>query len=69
MEAFLTLNDSDLTDLGVTQKIARQQILTAISELNCGKVMFNNLHRHFHLLTLRLWGNQITRMFAKFVLP
>jgi len=37
MEAFLTLNDSDLTDLGVTQKFARQQILTAISELNCGK--------------------------------
>ena len=46
MEAFLTLNDSDLTDLGVTQKFARQQILTAISELNCGKVLFNALHRH-----------------------
>ncbi|XP_068696980.1 ankyrin repeat and SAM domain-containing protein 6-like isoform X2 [Montipora capricornis] len=37
MEAFLTLNDSDLSELGVTQKDARQQILTAIAELNSGK--------------------------------
>ena len=68
MEAFLTLNDSDLTDLGVTQKFARQQILTAISELNCGKVLFNALHRHFRLLTLRLRGSLIARTFAKFAL-
>jgi len=39
MEAFLTLNDRDLSDLGVTHKDARQQILAAISELNSGKVM------------------------------
>ena len=39
MEAFLTLNDSDLSELGVTQKDARQQILTAIAELNSGKVL------------------------------
>ena len=38
MEAFLTLNDGDLSELGVTRKDARQQILTAISELNSGKV-------------------------------
>ena len=38
MEAFLTLNDGDLSELGVTRKDARQQILTAIAELNSGKV-------------------------------
>ena len=38
MEAFLTLNDGDLSELGVTRKDARQQILAAISELNSGKV-------------------------------
>lgn len=37
MEAFLTLNDRDLSELGVTCKDARQQILTAINELNSGK--------------------------------
>ena len=39
MEAFLTLNDRDLSELGVTCKDARQQILTAINELNSGKVV------------------------------
>lgn len=39
MEAFLTLNDGDLSELGVTRKDARQQILAAISELNSGKVI------------------------------
>ena len=39
MEAFLSLNDTDLSELGVTHKDARQQILAAISELNSGKVM------------------------------
>ena len=38
MEAFLTLNDRDLSELGVTREDARQQILTTISELNSGKV-------------------------------
>ncbi|EDO25377.1 predicted protein, partial [Nematostella vectensis] len=37
MEAFLTLNDGDLEDLGVTQRDARNQILAAIAELNTGK--------------------------------
>ena len=40
MEAFLTMSDRDLSELGVTQKDARQQILAAIAELNCGKVTF-----------------------------
>lgn len=39
MEAFLTLNEVDLKDLGVTQRDARQQILSAIHELNSGKVI------------------------------
>ncbi|XP_044149420.1 ankyrin repeat and SAM domain-containing protein 6 isoform X1 [Bufo gargarizans] len=37
MEAFLTLNDSDLKALGITTDGSRQQILAAISELNAGK--------------------------------
>ncbi|XP_020893003.1 ankyrin repeat and SAM domain-containing protein 6 isoform X2 [Exaiptasia diaphana] len=37
MEAFLTLNEVDLKFLGVTHKDARQQILSAIKELNVGK--------------------------------
>ena len=43
MEAFLTLNDGDLQYLGVTQRDARQQILSAIHELNSGKVFCYNL--------------------------
>ncbi|XP_020625201.1 ankyrin repeat and SAM domain-containing protein 6-like isoform X2 [Orbicella faveolata] len=45
MEAFLTLNDRDLSDLGVTHKDARQQILAAISELNSGK---DRERQHLH---------------------
>ncbi|XP_031564068.1 ankyrin repeat and SAM domain-containing protein 6-like isoform X2 [Actinia tenebrosa] len=37
MEAFLTLKEVDLKELGVTQRDARQQILSAIQELNSGK--------------------------------
>ena len=44
MEAFLTLNDGDLSEIGVTRKDARQQILTAIAELNSGKVEAFELH-------------------------
>ncbi|XP_078367744.1 ankyrin repeat and SAM domain-containing protein 6-like isoform X2 [Oculina patagonica] len=45
MEAFLTLNDGDLSELGVTRKDARQQILAAISELNSGK---DRERQHLH---------------------
>lgn len=45
MEAFLTLNDGDLSELGVTRKDARQQILTAIAELNSGK---DRERQHLH---------------------
>lgn len=38
MEAFLTLTDTDLNELGITQTQAKSQILTAITELNTGKV-------------------------------
>lgn len=38
MEAFLTLTDTDLNELGITQNQAKSQILTAITELNTGKV-------------------------------
>lgn len=41
MEAFLTLTDGDLKELGIKTDGSRQQILAAISELNAGKVMFN----------------------------
>lgn len=38
MEAFLTLTDGDLKELGIKTDGPRQQILAAISELNAGKV-------------------------------
>ncbi|KAK6491861.1 ankyrin repeat and SAM domain-containing protein 6-like [Huso huso] len=37
MEAFLTLSDGDLKELGIKTDGPRQQILAAISELNAGK--------------------------------
>uniref|UniRef100_A0A287DD23 Ankyrin repeat and SAM domain-containing protein 6 n=1 Tax=Ictidomys tridecemlineatus TaxID=43179 RepID=A0A287DD23_ICTTR len=37
MEAFLTLTDGDLQELGIKTDGSRQQILAAISELNAGK--------------------------------
>lgn len=37
MEAFLTLTDGDLKELGIKTDGPRQQILAAISELNTGK--------------------------------
>ncbi|XP_037653563.1 ankyrin repeat and SAM domain-containing protein 6 isoform X3 [Choloepus didactylus] len=37
MEAFLTLTDGDLKELGIKTDGSRQQILAAISELNTGK--------------------------------
>ncbi|XP_076868219.1 ankyrin repeat and SAM domain-containing protein 6 isoform X2 [Brachyhypopomus gauderio] len=37
MEAFLTLTDGDLKELGINTDGPRQQILAAISELNAGK--------------------------------
>lgn len=40
MEAFLTLTDRDLQELGIKTDGPRQQILAAISELNAGKVSF-----------------------------
>lgn len=39
MEAFLTLTDGDLKELGIKTDGPRQQILAAISELNAGKVL------------------------------
>lgn len=41
MEAFLTLTDGDLKELGIKTDRSRQQILAAISELNAGKVLFS----------------------------
>ncbi|XP_067651536.1 ankyrin repeat and SAM domain-containing protein 6-like [Haliotis asinina] len=37
MEAFLTLTDDDLKELGISNNESRRQILTAITELNTGK--------------------------------
>ena len=38
MEAFLSLTDNDLKDLGISHSEPRQQILSAITELQSGKV-------------------------------
>lgn len=38
MEAFLTLTDEDLKELGIPNVDSRRQILKAIRELNSGKV-------------------------------
>lgn len=43
MEAFLTLTDGDLQELGIKTDGSRQQILAAISELNAGKVLCSSL--------------------------
>ncbi|XP_063951326.1 ankyrin repeat and SAM domain-containing protein 6-like [Lytechinus pictus] len=37
MEAFLALNDSDLKEMGIRHKEPRNQILTAITQMNSGK--------------------------------
>ena len=37
MEAFLTLDDEDLCELGIAQHEPRRQILAAITELKSGK--------------------------------
>ncbi|KAM5135649.1 ankyrin repeat and SAM domain-containing protein 6 [Mantella aurantiaca] len=55
MEAFLTLTDGDLKELGIKTDGSRQQILAAISELNAGKgrerqilqETINNFHSSF----------------------
>lgn len=44
MEAFLTLTDGDLKELGIKTDGSRQQILAAISELNAGKVYYEVLY-------------------------
>ena len=54
MEAFLTLTDNDLTELGISHAPSRNQILTAITELNTGKVcasqktIWQNWESHTH---------------------
>ncbi|KAL4234976.1 Ankyrin repeat and SAM domain-containing protein 6 [Mactra antiquata] len=45
MEAFLTLTDDDLSELGISHVESRKQILTEISELNTGKARDR---RQFH---------------------
>ena len=37
MEAFLALNDSDLKEMGISNKEPRNQILTAITQINTDK--------------------------------
>lgn len=49
MEAFLTLTDGDLRELGIKTDGPRQQILAAISELNAGKVHLIEHIRIMHL--------------------
>lgn len=54
MEAFLTLTDGDLKELGIKTDGPRQQILAAISELNAGKV---HLVKYIMLPVLCLQGS------------
>lgn len=39
MEAFLTLTDDDLKELGISHAESRRQILAAICDLRSGKVI------------------------------
>ena len=39
MEAFLTLTDDDLKELGISHCDSRRQILSAICDLRSGKVI------------------------------
>ena len=48
MEAFLTLTDDDLTELGISHGESRRQILTKITELNSRKVSIWWSHRVRH---------------------
>ena len=52
MEAFLTLTENDLQEIGISQETSRNQILTAISELNDGKVLIA-----LHAVARYLWFN------------
>lgn len=45
VEAFLTLNDCDLRELGIRSSESRRQILAAISELNVNKDRQRQLHQ------------------------
>lgn len=49
MEAFLTLTDGDLKELGIKTDGPRQQILAAISELNAGKVSVCGISLNYRL--------------------
>ena len=40
MEAFLTLTDEDLKELGISHCDSRRQILSAICDLRSGKVIY-----------------------------
>ena len=50
MEAFLTLTNADLVELGISSNDSRQQILSAISELNMGKVRIVDLDEPFRIV-------------------
>jgi hypothetical protein len=59
MEAFLTLTDGDLQELGIKTDGSRQQILAAISELNAGKVLFLILFPFLRDLGPSWWSSPI----------
>ena len=54
MEAFLTLTDHDLKELGISHNEPRKQILSAITELNSGKVLLKGAVRFRQLRNLDL---------------
>lgn len=53
MEAFLTLTEDDLKELGISHSESRHQILSTISELNTGKVKYACLKVKSQVLGIR----------------
>lgn len=56
MEAFLTLTDGDLKELGIKTDGPRQQILAAISELNAGKVCLVKIYYTSNRVSPRIYA-------------
>jgi hypothetical protein len=66
MEAFLTLTDQDLKELGISNMQSRSQILTAINKLSTGKVCIDssNVHQFFGHYVVDLSSSICFTMFS-----
>ena len=63
MEAFLTLTDQDLKELGISNMQSRSQILTAINKLSTGKVCIDSSNVHPFFIRSLCCGSVIIRLF------